>query len=158
MNGKKLVSIVKFSKDAPRFAGLIFYSLKNPLLVFLALAGNACLLVCAAFFYFFEHPSNPAVKSFWDAVWWAFCTVSTVGYGDIFPMTVGGRVAGIFLIIVGVFFFLSFMAILGSIILAIASREIVHTEHTTMKEYHHLLDVLKKISKDMDELKNKIEK
>lgn len=36
-------------------------------------------------------------KSFADAIWWAFVTAMTVGYGDLFPVTVIGRIDGIIL-------------------------------------------------------------
>ena len=43
--------------------------------------------------------------SLWDGVWWAISTMSTVGYGDLAPHTVAGRVLAIGLMFVGVGFF-----------------------------------------------------
>ena len=40
----------------------------------------------------------------WDGVWWAITTMTTVGYGDIYPVTVAGRLVAICLIVVGVGF------------------------------------------------------
>jgi voltage-gated potassium channel len=37
-----------------------------------------------------------------DALWWAAQTVTTVGYGDVVPETTGGRLIGLFVMIVGV--------------------------------------------------------
>ncbi len=40
-------------------------------------------------------------RSFFDGIWWAVVTLSTVGYGDKYPVTVGGKVAGIATILSG---------------------------------------------------------
>ena len=42
--------------------------------------------------------------SIWDGVWWATVTVTTVGYGDLYPKTVGGRLIGIIVMLVGIGF------------------------------------------------------
>jgi voltage-gated potassium channel len=42
------------------------------------------------------------IKSFGDAVWWSFTTITTVGYGDYHPMTVTGRVIAVLLMVGGV--------------------------------------------------------
>lgn len=42
------------------------------------------------------------VESFYDALWWSAATVTTVGYGDIAPVTVAGRIAGVVTMIVGI--------------------------------------------------------
>ena len=40
--------------------------------------------------------------SFFDAVWWSTCTITTVGYGDVYPVTTTGRLIGMFTMVVGV--------------------------------------------------------
>lgn len=42
------------------------------------------------------------IKSYGDAVWWAMTTVTTVGYGDRYPVTVAGRVVAVGLMLVGI--------------------------------------------------------
>jgi voltage-gated potassium channel len=42
------------------------------------------------------------VKSFFDALWWSGATITTVGYGDIYPITAAGRVIAIFTMLVGI--------------------------------------------------------
>ncbi|GAA2573682.1 potassium channel family protein [Microbacterium binotii] len=49
-----------------------------------------------------RHAAGSNIRSFGDAVWWAFCTVTTVGYGDFTPVTVPGRVIAVALMVGGV--------------------------------------------------------
>ena len=58
--------------------------------------------VAAAFTVAEDVGVNGRVHSFFDALWWALATITTVGYGDIFPVTVAGRIVGGFTMIVGI--------------------------------------------------------
>ena len=53
-----------------------------------------------------------------DALWYTIVTISTVGYGDQFPVTNGGRVMGAFIIVVGVGIFGTFTGYLANLFLA----------------------------------------
>jgi voltage-gated potassium channel len=45
-------------------------------------------------------------RSLWDGLWWAFVTVTTVGYGDVVPATTAGRILAIGLMLGGIGFLL----------------------------------------------------
>lgn len=68
-----------------------------------------------------------------DALWWAFVTATTVGYGDLYPVTVGGRTVAIFLMIVGLSLFGVWTSFLASKFVA-ASRPAQAKELTAMRE------------------------
>ena len=60
-----------------------------------------------------DHP-NANIKDAEDALWWAYVTITTVGYGDRFPVTVEGRVIAAVLMTVGVGLFGTFTAYVAS--------------------------------------------
>lgn len=107
----------------PQYSKVLIEALKTPLLIYFTLAGNLITFSSAWIFYLVELDTNPNIKNYWDALWWAICTVSTVGYGDIVPHTMGGRLVAFFLIVVGITFFLSFMAVLVSVVSSILAEE-----------------------------------
>ena len=52
--------------------------------------------------YYFENEAQPEIfKSIFHCLWWAITTLTTVGYGDMFPITLGGRVFTTFIVIIG---------------------------------------------------------
>ena len=53
-------------------------------------------------FWFFEHYPDGEVHNFFGAMWWAVVTLTTVGYGDMVPGTVGGKLMGVFVMVCGI--------------------------------------------------------
>ncbi|TCO43607.1 voltage-gated potassium channel [Kribbella antiqua] len=66
-----------------------------------------------------RNSENANIASFGDALWWASTTITTVGYGDRFPTTTEGRIAGVALMIGGI-------ALVGTITAALASWFVEH--------------------------------
>ena len=64
------------------------------------------------------------IDSFGDSTWWAFVTVTTVGYGDFTPITVGGRVIAVFIMFTGA-------AAVGAVTAAVASRFISQSSQSS---------------------------
>jgi voltage-gated potassium channel len=70
-------------------------------LVKVTLFVTAIVIGGASAFHYFEFGVNPTVKGFGDSIWWSIITVTTVGYGDIYPHTTGGRVVATLLLVTG---------------------------------------------------------
>jgi voltage-gated potassium channel len=62
----------------------------------------------------FEKDVNGNIKSAEDAIWWSYVTITTVGYGDKFPITTEGRIIGAILMTAGVGIFGTFTALVSS--------------------------------------------
>jgi len=62
-----------------------------------------------------ETAENSNITTAEDALWWAFVTITTVGYGDKFPVTTEGRIIAMFLMTTGVGLFGIFTAYVASL-------------------------------------------
>lgn len=70
-------------------------------LIQLAVTAGVAVLLGAAGVYAVEGGRGP-IKTFWDALWWAMATATTVGYGDVVPVTPAGRAVAVGLMILGI--------------------------------------------------------
>jgi voltage-gated potassium channel len=87
---------------------------------FLAASLLAILLVifCSTAILHFETAPESNIKTAEDAIWWAFATITTVGYGDRFPVTSEGRFVAALLMCAGVGLFSTFSGLLAAWFLA----------------------------------------
>lgn len=61
------------------------------------------LFLASAGIYYFENAAQPeSFASIFHSGWWAIVTLTTVGYGDVYPITLGGRIFTFFILMVGV--------------------------------------------------------
>ena len=61
------------------------------------------LFIVSAGIYFFENEAQPEVfNSIFHSAWWSIVTLTTVGYGDVYPITIGGKIFTFFVLIIGV--------------------------------------------------------
>jgi len=67
-----------------------------------ALVAGSVVLVSSLVAYVAEHPKNPEFANFGDSLWWGVVTLTTVGYGDIVPVTSTGRLAGVAIMFSGI--------------------------------------------------------
>src|SRR5215216_4988087 len=70
--------------------------------------GSASLIAvgaAAALVYLAERGGDGSIQTFADALWWAAATITTVGYGDVYPKTPAGRGVAVLLMLIGISLF-----------------------------------------------------
>ena len=108
----------------------------------------AALLFFIFLFGYLFYVSEPDVRNLGDGIWWALVTITTVGYGDITPVTTLGRVVASSLMLLG----LGLIATITAIVSAKFIQNFV--------DHHTNDDVLEKLDEmqlELDDIKKKLQ-
>lgn len=92
----------------------VFHSKLDELLATVGML-TVLLIMASSMMYFIEHEAQPEVfSSIPETMWWAIVTLTTVGYGDMAPVTIPGRILGGAIAVLGIGMFALPAGILGS--------------------------------------------
>ena len=100
-----------------------------------------------------ERGSGGDIQNVGDAVWWAFVTITTVGYGDYFPVTLTGRVVAVGLMIGGIALIGVVTATLASWIVERVSDDTQRKTHATEAQVEELRDEIRELKAMIQELR-----
>ena len=96
----RLFKILRYTNSIKQFSG-IFIEKRFELLT-LAMLYSMVVFFSATIMFVYEGTGiNSKINDFFDAIYWSIITISTVGYGDVTPMTVEGRLVTLVLVISG---------------------------------------------------------
>ena len=133
------------------FLGLIetIFNSRRLRTILLALVSFICI-----FGYLF-YVTEPQIKTFGDGIWWALVTVTTVGYGDITPLTTAGRIVAAGLMFIG----LGLIATVTAIVSAkfIANYVDHHTNDDVLEKLEELESEIEKLEELEDGVLGKLE-
>jgi voltage-gated potassium channel len=104
---------------------------------FVVAAATGIVVAGAVGMYLVEGGTNPAVDSVGDALWWAVVTATTVGYGDVSPATLEGRVIAVVLMLAGI-------GVIGVFTATLASLFVEHEKTDPFGELNARLDRLER--------------
>ncbi len=95
---------------------------------------------------------DPAIKSPWDGIWWAWVTVTTVGYGDIVPESHVGRALASIIILFGMGLFAMLTASFAAFFIRQDEEKIITTEEAELDQLTSIEQRLTKLETKIDQL------
>lgn len=99
----RALKLLRYSKAIKRF-NLAFKIVKEEVVLFI-IVSIVLIFISSAIIYYFENESQPEVfSSIFHSAWWSIVTLTTVGYGDVYPITLGGKIFTFFVLMIGVGF------------------------------------------------------
>jgi len=110
----RLLRILRAFRSSRILLKFIFKNRVQGTMTAVALITILVVIVSSISILIVENDPASNIKSAEDAIWWALVTVTTVGYGDKYPVTTEGRIIGVMLMFVGVGIFGTFTAYLAS--------------------------------------------
>lgn len=97
----RVVRLIKYNDALKRFKKA-FDIVKEEIILFFLIT-IVLIFITSAGIYYFEHEAQPEVfKSVFHSAWWSIVTLTTVGYGDVYPITLGGKIFTFFVLMIGV--------------------------------------------------------
>ena len=100
----RLTRIFKFGRDSNslKLFTKALVSVKEQLLFTLFLSAITILFSASAIYYLENEAQPDKFSSITESVWWATISLATVGYGDVYPITVGGKIFATIISLVGI--------------------------------------------------------
>jgi voltage-gated potassium channel len=139
----RIVRAVRITKrlGGPRVLRELRKELASGVLYLIIFVGMATLeFVGLLELHFEEHAPGANITTAGDALWWGYVTATTVGYGDYYPVTPGGRISALIMLTVGVGLFAGFSGFLASTFLSPQKRQPTTVTTPEIAELRALLD------------------
>jgi voltage-gated potassium channel len=111
----RIIRIVRAFKSIKEFLNHIYFNRAKGALSSIMILAFLILIFSSIAILQVENTTNGNIKTAEDAIWWAYTTITTVGYGDKYPVTSEGRLIAMFLMTFGVGMFGTMTAYISSL-------------------------------------------
>ena len=121
---------------------------------YVLVVGLITVFTTAGLMLVFEGRSDGPIQTFGDALWWSITTITTVGYGDTFPVTSEGRALAAGLMVVGISLFGVLTAGIAAYLVESATEEEEDEQSQKLDEILRRLEALERSLEERDEKKH----
>ncbi|MGZ3710729.1 MAG: ion channel [Bdellovibrionota bacterium] len=119
---------------------------RQPVFLFVTIWGHLAIFGGAVLFRHFEKEINPYAVSLFDGYYWAISTATTAGTANVAPMSVGGKLVAIGLMIIGSLFLWSYAALFAASVVLPSMHEIERDVRLDTATVQKLLGELEKLN------------
>jgi voltage-gated potassium channel len=146
----RILRMVRAFRSMREFLTYLFRNRANGTLSVVLLSSVLLMIFGAVAILYVEKVPEANIKTPSDALWWAFVTITTVGYGDRFPVTTLGRFIAAVLMIAGVGLFGTFTGY-------VANFFIEEDQEKEQDEIHILIDEIRQLRQKVEALEKRLE-
>lgn len=164
---KKLASQYRYLHSGLRLFGRRLWRLiSQPVFIALTVFGNLVIASSSLALFKLEYGINKNISSLLDTTWWAVATVTTVGYGDVIPVTPNGKLIGIFTMIIGTALFWSYTALFAEALIAneigdielelrALTRTLGKSSHDEVREKSEIQKLIRTLKSELQKFENR---
>jgi len=96
----RIFKMLRFNQAIQHFSKAL-KSIKEELILFFIISSFLIFLSSVGIYYFENQAQPETFKSIFHSLWWSIATLTTVGYGDIYPITAGGKIFTSIMLLIG---------------------------------------------------------
>ena len=143
----RVIRLLRAIRATQKISSLVFKNKIRTGFTSVALTSFLLIMFCSVGILVCEQDDPGAnIKTAGDAIWWSVSTITTVGYGDVYPVTGEGRILAMFLMISGIGLFGILSGLAASFFVGPKQKSIVQEEN-------RILARLEKLEEKIDQLK-----
>lgn len=119
----RILQLIKVFGSISRFSTYLKNNKVHTFKLVLFTLVTLLMLVSPVMILYFEEPGGGSINTAENALWWTYCTISTIGYGDLYPVTSGGRLFTVFVSLGGIGAFSIFSGLVVNYIITKVKEE-----------------------------------
>ncbi len=141
----KLIRLFRIYKTAKMFTDVFSKELRKNVFFISCSFVVLNILLSSVLVLVFESDTSANIKTPTDAIWWSIVTMTTVGYGDHYPLTIGGKSVAVVLMTTGISFF--------GVLTARISRFFIKENQDANENYKLILSEIRELRIEFAEVK-----